>query len=50
VFKGWEPFPGVAGDWVIAFSTLGAGALVGPVCMVLLRRSPESLQMAGGRR
>jgi MFS family permease len=50
VFKGWEPFPGVGGDWVIAFSTLGAGALVGPVCMALLRRSPESLRMAGGRR
>lgn len=50
VFKGWEPFPGVAGDWVVAFSILGAGALAGPICMALLRRSPESMQMAGGRR
>lgn len=48
--RGWDPFPGVAVDWGIAFSTAGLGALAGPVFMYLLRRCPESGNMAGGRR
>jgi MFS family permease len=49
-FKGWQPFPGINGEWGIAFSCLGLGALAGPVIMWMLRRSPGSLKMAGGRR
>lgn len=50
LFKGWEPWPGVSGEWGVAFATAGAGALMGPVCMWLLRRCPESKRMAGGNR
>ena len=49
-FRDWQPVPGFRGEWGIAFTTLGMGALAGPVCMWLLRRSPESVRMAGGRR
>ncbi|WP_318258662.1 hypothetical protein [Geobacter anodireducens] len=48
--RGWEPLPGVSGEWGIAFATAGAGALTGPIFMWLLRRCPESSRMAGGRR
>ena len=50
VFRGWEPVPGVSGEWGIAFATCGLGGLAGPLLMWLLRRSPESSRMAGGRR
>lgn len=50
LFKGWSPWPGVAGEWGIAFATCGIGGLMGPVFMWLLKRSPESGRMAGGRR
>jgi MFS family permease len=49
-FHGWQPLPGINGEWGIAFATVGLGALLGPVCMWQLRRLPESLKMAGGRR
>ncbi|GFE58887.1 MFS transporter [Geobacter sp. AOG1] len=48
--RGWQPLPGIAVDWGIAFSTAGAGALAGPFFMYYLRRCPESSRMAGGRR
>ena len=48
--KGWQPLPGIRVDWGIAFATAGVGALTGPLFMYLLRRCPESSQMAGGRR
>jgi len=46
----WQPLPGISVDWGIAFATAGAGALSGPFFMHLLRRCPESTQMAGGRK
>ena len=48
--RGWHPWTGIQGDWGIAFSTAGIGALFGPLCMLLLRREPASRLMAGGRR
>jgi len=48
--KGWQPLPGITVDWWIAFATAGAGALTGPIFMYLLRRCPESIQMAGGKK
>ncbi len=48
--RGWEPIPGVSGDWGIAFATAGLGGLGGPVFMYLLRRCPESSRMAGGKK
>ncbi len=36
--------------WEVAFVSLGAGALIGPLAMVWLRRLPEAKKMAGGRR
>jgi MFS family permease len=48
--QGWQPWPGIRGDWGIAFATAGMGALAGPICMVLLRREPASRQMAGGKQ
>lgn len=47
--RGWEPLPGIPGEWGIAFATLGAGALAGPFFMWLLRRFPESRKMANGK-
>lgn len=49
-FRGWQPFPGISGEWGLAFSCLGVGALAGPVCMWFLRQQPESIKMAGGKR
>ena len=46
----WQPLPGMTVDWGIAFATAGAGALAGPVFMQMLRKTPESRRMAGGRR
>ncbi len=48
--RGWEPLPGVSGDWGIAFATAGIGGLAGPFFMYLLRRCPESSRMAGGKK
>jgi MFS family permease len=48
--KGWQPVPGINGEWGVAFATAGLGALAGPVFMSLLRRCPESSIMAGGRK
>ncbi|WP_237754178.1 MFS transporter [Geobacter sp. OR-1] len=50
LFKGWEPFHGIGGEWGIGFATCGLGGLMGPLFMWLLRRRPESAQMAGGRK
>ena len=36
--------------WEAAFFVLGVGALVGPPAMIALRRMPESVKMARGRR
>lgn len=36
--------------WGLAFSSLGVGALLGPLAILWLRRLPESTSMAGGRR
>ena len=47
---GWHPWPGIRGDWGIAFATAGIGALAGPLCMALLRQEPASRQMAGGKQ
>jgi MFS family permease len=49
-FKGWQPLPGINGEWGVAFSCLGLGALAGPLFMWMLRNSPGSLKMAGGKR
>ncbi len=49
-FKGWQPLPGINGEWGIAFGCLGLGALSGPIFMWLLRSTPDSCKMAGGRR
>jgi len=49
-FRGWEPLPGIRGEWGLAFASVGIGALAGPLFMWLLRRAPESVKMAGGRR
>jgi MFS family permease len=49
-FRDWQPVPGINGAWGVAFATVGLGGLAGPVFMWLLRRSPESLKMANGRR
>jgi len=49
-FRGWEPFPGISGEWGLAFTCLGLGALAGPLCMWFLRRDPDSIKMADGRR
>jgi MFS family permease len=49
-FRGWQPFPGINGEWGIAFGCLGLGACAGPIFMRLLSKTPESIKMAGGRR
>ncbi|MBI3069526.1 MAG: hypothetical protein HYY79_11790 [Betaproteobacteria bacterium] len=36
--------------WGLAWSSLGAGALLGPLATWRLRRTPESRKMAGGLR
>jgi len=50
IFRGWEPLPGISGEWGVAFATAGLGALTGPLFMAWLRRCPESVRMAGGRK
>lgn len=49
-FRGWQPVPGISGDWGVAFASLGIGGISGPVFMWLLRKRPESIKMAGGNR
>lgn len=49
-FKGWQPLPGVQGEWAVAFSFLGLGALSGPLFMWMLRNTPASYRMSGGKR
>ena len=49
-FRGWQPFPGISGEWGIAFASLGIGGVAGPLFMWMLRRTPESIKMAGGNR
>jgi len=49
-FHGWQPLPGINGEWGPAFASVGLGALLGPIFMWLLRRRPESIKMAGGKR
>jgi hypothetical protein len=36
--------------WRVAFGSLALGPLVGVIAMARLRRRPEALRMAGGRR
>ena len=42
--------PGDRGAWTIAFAILALGPLVGIVAMFRLRRRPDAIRMAGGRR
>jgi MFS family permease len=49
-FQDWQPWPGINGAWGIAFTTVGAGGLLGPVCMWLLRKDPASIRLAQGKR
>jgi MFS family permease len=42
--------PGAGGSWAIAFGILALGPLVGIAAMWRLRRLPEAVRMAGGRR
>ena len=42
--------PGASDDWSVAFAVLALGPLVGINAMWRLRRRPESVKMAGGRR
>jgi MFS family permease len=48
--KGWEPVPGISGEWGVGFATCGLGAVAGPVFMYLLRKEQSSIRMAGGKR
>ncbi|HET7645973.1 MAG TPA: MFS transporter [Candidatus Limnocylindria bacterium] len=42
--------PADAGDWRLAFALLAVGPALGIVAMVRLRRRPDAVMMAGGRR
>ncbi len=42
--------PGASDDWSVAFGVLALGPLVGIIAMWRLRRRPEAVKMAGGRR
>ena len=42
--------PGDRGSWTLAFAVLALGPLVGIVAMLRLRRRPDAVRMAGGRR
>lgn len=44
-----ESFPGTPG-WGLAFGLLGAGAVIGPGLMLILRRLPESACLCNGKR
>lgn len=45
-----EPLHSEATAWGLAWTSLGIGALLGPLMTLKLRRRPEALNMAGGRR
>lgn len=47
--KGWEPIPGISGDWGVGFATCGLGALAGPFLMYKLRKNAASSRMASGK-
>jgi len=49
ICKGWEPAPGIVGEWGVGFATCGVGALAGPLFMHLLRREPAGRLMANGK-
>lgn len=49
-FRDWRPLPGIHAEWGMAFACIGIGGAAGPVFMWLLRRTPESVKMAGGNR
>jgi MFS family permease len=49
VCKGWEPLPGVSGEWGGGFATCGLGAVAGPVFMYLLKKEQSSNRMASGK-
>lgn len=49
-FRDWHPLPGIHAEWGIAFACIGVGGIAGPFFMWLLRRTPESIKMAGGNR
>ena len=42
--------PGDRGAWTLAFAILALGPLVGILAMLRLRRRPDAVRMAGGRR
>ena len=46
---GWQPFPGINGEWGVGFATCGLGALAGPIFMYLLKKEPASARMAAGK-
>ena len=48
-FRGWEPFPGISGEWGVGFATCGIGALAGPLFMYLLKKESASSKMASGK-
>jgi len=50
ICKGWEPLPGINGEWGVGFATCGLGAVAGPIFMYLLRKEPSSSRMASGKR
>jgi len=39
-----------AWSWGLAWTSIGVGALLGPVMILKLRRMPEAVRMAGGKR
>lgn len=49
ICKGWEPYPGINGEWGVAFATCGIGALAGPIFMYLLKKDAASIKMASGK-
>ena len=48
-FKGFELVPGVPANWGVAFVTVGLGGAIGPFCMILLKRHPDSSRLARGK-
>jgi len=45
-----EPLRSETMAWGLAWSSLGVGALLGPIMTLKLRALPEARSMAGGRR
>jgi MFS family permease len=45
-----EPLRSESLAWGLAWTTIGAGAVLGPLMTIKLRKMPEALRMAGGRR